>query len=84
MIMEVIHQLARTKTVLLISHRLANVTASDRIYMMKDGRVVQRGTHEELMRAGGAYRKLYQYQNELEQYSCPDTKTRTDRRAAAQ
>jgi hypothetical protein len=37
-----------------------------------------------LMRAGGAYRKLYQYQNELEQYSCLDTKTRTDRRAAAQ
>lgn len=84
MIMDVIHQLARTKTVLLISHRLANVTASDRIYMMKDGRVVQQGTHEELMRAGGDYRELYRYQNELEQFSCPVTKTRTDRRAAAQ
>ncbi len=69
LIMQVIHQLAKTKTVLLISHRLANVTASDRIYMMKDGRVVQSGTHVELMKAGGDYKELYQYQNELEQFS---------------
>lgn len=68
LIMQVIHQLAKTKTVLLISHRLANVTASDRIYMMKDGRVVQFGTHAELMKQGGDYKKLYQYQNELEQF----------------
>lgn len=68
MIMEVIHELARTKTVILISHRLANVVDSDRIYMMKDGSVIQSGTHEELMKQGGAYEELYRYQRELEQY----------------
>lgn len=66
--MQVIHELARTKTVLLISHRLANVVDSDRIYLLKDGCVFQSGTHEELMEQGGAYRELYVYQSELEQY----------------
>ena len=37
MIMEVIRRLAETKTIILISHRLANVVGSDRIYMLKDG-----------------------------------------------
>ena len=68
MIMQVIHELAKTKTVLLISHRLANVVNSDRIYMLKDGSVIQSGTHEELMERGGAYRELYQHQSELEQF----------------
>ena len=68
LIMQVIRTLARTKTVLLISHRLANVVESDRIYMMQAGGVVQSGTHEELMAEGGAYKKLYCYQSELEAY----------------
>lgn len=69
MIMEVIHRLAKTKTVILISHRLANVEGSDCIYMLKDGVVAQHGTHRELMAQGGPYRELYQYQRELELYS---------------
>ena len=69
MIMEVIHRLAETKTVILISHRLANVEGSDCIYMLKDGMVAQHGTHHELMAQGGPYRELYQYQRELEMYS---------------
>ena len=68
MIMEVIRELARTKTVLLISHRLANVEEADRIYMLEQGRVVQSGTHRELIEAGGAYEKLYNWQRELEDY----------------
>lgn len=68
MIMEVIHELAKSKTVILISHRLANVTDSDCIYMMKEGCVIQSGTHRELMEQGGAYEELYRYQRELEQY----------------
>lgn len=68
MIMEVIHHLARSKTVILISHRLANVVDSDCIYMLKDGRIIETGTHEELMEQGGAYSELYQYQSSLEQY----------------
>ena len=53
MIMEVIRELARTRTILLISHRLANVVESDRIYMLQNGQVVQSGTHRELMEKGG-------------------------------
>lgn len=68
MIMAVIHDLAKTKTIILISHRLANVVNSDRIYMMKDGAVAETGTHEMLMSRGGAYAKLYRSQMELEEY----------------
>ena len=68
MIMDVIHQLAQTKTILLISHRLSNVVKSDRIYMMKDGSVAENGTHDQLIRQNGEYAKLYRSQMELEQY----------------
>ena len=68
MIMDVIHTLAKTKTVILISHRLANVVGSDRIYMMKDGRIEEAGSHEKLMDYHGEYAKLYHSQMELEQY----------------
>ena len=68
MIMDVIHQLAETKTILLISHRLANVVKSDRIYMMKDGCVAESGAHDQLIQQNGEYAKLYRSQMELEQY----------------
>ena len=68
MIMDVIHKLAETKTIILISHRLANVVKSDRIYMMKEGCVTETGTHEELMEQNGDYANLYRSQMELEQY----------------
>lgn len=48
-IMEVIRELAQTKTVLFISHRLSNVMSADRIYMMEKGRITESGTHAELM-----------------------------------
>lgn len=68
MIMEVIRELAKTKTILLISHRLANVVESDCIYMLENGGVAQRGTHKELMTEEGPYSRLYRYQSELEAY----------------
>ena len=68
LIMDVIHELAKTKTVLLISHRLANVVKSDRIYFLKDREIKESGKHEELMRLNGAYRHLYESQMELEHY----------------
>lgn len=68
MIMQVIRELARNKTVLLISHRLANVAASDCIYMLKEGKIEQMGTHEELIRMGGSYRRLFESQQALENY----------------
>lgn len=68
LIMGVIHELAKTKTVLLISHRLANVVKSDQIYFLKDGEIVECGTHEALMAQNGAYRHLYDCQMALENY----------------
>jgi ABC-type transport system involved in cytochrome bd biosynthesis fused ATPase/permease subunit len=68
MIMDVIHELAKTKTVLLISHRLANVINSDRIYMLQNGEIIEQGTHEELINKCGAYSRLYDTQQKLENY----------------
>ncbi|MDO4273145.1 MAG: ABC transporter ATP-binding protein/permease [Eubacteriales bacterium] len=71
-IMKVIRELAVTKTVILISHRLANVKKADRIYVMKEGRICEEGTHEDLLRSGEYYASLYQAQNELERYRKED------------
>lgn len=68
LIMNVIHNLAKTKTVLLISHRLANVVKSDKIYFLKDGEIKESGKHDELMIRNGAYRHLYESQMALENY----------------
>ena len=80
LIMRVIHQLAKSRTVILISHRLANVVSSDRIYMLEEGRVIESGTHRELMTAGGSYRKLYRRQRALESYSRGQKNTAAGRR----
>lgn len=68
MIMNVIHEIAKKKTVLLISHRLANVVNSDQIYFLKDGEIKENGKHEELVKRNGAYKKLYDSQMKLENY----------------
>lgn len=67
-IMEATYQLAESKTVILISHRLANVTRADRIYVMEQGRIAESGSHEELLSRGGCYAKLFHTQQALEQY----------------
>ena len=67
-IMREIHALAKTKTVILISHRLANVTASDNIYVMEKGAVTESGTHDELLAKSGGYAKLWNAQQSLENY----------------
>ena len=68
MILDVIHELAHTKSVLMISHRLANITTSDKIYMLEHGRIVESGTHRELLGNSGPYAKLYSEQAALESY----------------
>lgn len=68
LIMNVIHELAKTKTVLLISHRLANVVKSDHIYFLQDGQIKEHGSHTELMNQNGAYKRLYETQMALENY----------------
>ncbi len=67
-IVGLIHQLAKIRTVILISHRLANAVDADRIYVFDGGSVVESGTHEELLAQSGAYRRLWDGQQVLEQY----------------
>ncbi len=67
-IMAQIHRLARTKTVILISHRLANVTDCDGIYVLEGGYVAESGTHRELLDRGGVYVRLWNAQQALENY----------------
>ena len=68
-IMKVIHDLANEKTVILISHRLANVVPSDNIYVLKEGKIVESGNHDELIKNNKFYAKLYNSQMKLENYS---------------
>ena len=68
-IMAEIHALAGRKTVILISHRLANVTVSDNIYVLDGGVLAGQGTHEALLRAGGVYARLWDAQQALENYA---------------
>lgn len=65
-IMAQIRSLKGNKSVILISHRLANLTGADRVYMMENGRVCEAGTHEELLDYGGGYARLWKKQQELE------------------
>ena len=67
-IMREIHKLAQTKTVILISHRLANVVKADNIYVLESGRIVEQGTHEALLSRHGVYEKLWNAQQRLENY----------------
>ena len=65
-IMAAIHSLADKKTVILISHRLANVVDSDCIYVLDKGCIVEQGKHADLLAAQGAYSRLYTAQKQLE------------------
>lgn len=67
-IMAEVYRLAKTKTIILISHRLANVTGSDNIYVMEDGNVAESGKHEALLAMNGIYTKLWNTQQSLENY----------------
>ena len=65
-IMQEIYTLAMTKTVILISHRLANVTRADQIYVLDRGNLVGHGTHRELLADNPHYAALWNAQQELE------------------
>lgn len=67
-VMHEVHELAKTKTVIVVSHRLANVVAADRIYVLADGKVQESATQEELLAQNGVYAGLWDAQRELEAY----------------
>ena len=67
-IMREIHVLAKSKTVILVSHRLANVVGADHIYVLDHGIVAESGSHEELLAHHGLYERLWSAQQTLEQF----------------
>ena len=67
-IMREIHELAKSKTVILVSHRLANVVGADHIYVLDLGIVAESGSHEELLAHHGLYERLWSAQQTLEQF----------------
>ena len=68
-IMKVIHELAKTKTIIMISHRLANTKNADNIYVLENGKVSESGVHEKLLEQDGVYGKLWAAQQKLECYT---------------
>ena len=68
-IMTQIYKLAVHKTVILISHRLANVAGADKIYVLDKGTIVEEGNHKMLLEQNGTYAKLWNAQQELENYT---------------
>jgi subfamily B ATP-binding cassette protein MsbA len=62
LVQQAIDRLMAQRTVLVIAHRLATVRDADEIVVLDAGRVAERGTHDELFRAGGLYRRLYDLQ----------------------
>ena len=68
-IIDAVAELARTKTVVMVSHRLAALRGCDKVYVFEAGCVVQTGTHEELAGQDGPYARLWARQAELEDFS---------------
>lgn len=65
-ILSEIRRMSAEKTVIMITHRLANAVNADRIYVFEKGRIAENGTHSELVSGGGVYAKLWEKQSALE------------------
>ncbi|MCR5141161.1 MAG: ABC transporter ATP-binding protein/permease [Ruminococcus sp.] len=65
-IIDMIYELAQTKTVIMISHRLANSVGAMKIFALEKGSLAECGTHEDLLADGGIYAKMWQTQQALE------------------
>lgn len=62
-VQQAIARLVKGKTVIMIAHRLKTVVDADRIFVLSDGKLIQEGTHDELMSEEGVYKSLYSFQN---------------------
>ena len=61
-VQEALHHLLAGRTSIVIAHRLSTILAADQILVVKDGRIVERGTHASLIAEGGTYRELFETQ----------------------
>ena len=66
LIQQALSALTKGKTILTIAHRLATIQSADQILVVEDGRIVQRGTHDELMAQGGLYRRFIEIREQAE------------------
>jgi thiol reductant ABC exporter CydC subunit len=64
-LLDAIHATTRNRSLLLITHRLIGMDRMDEILVLDAGRVAERGTHEELLRSGGMYRRMFEVQNRM-------------------
>ena len=71
-ILRSIEKIAESRTAIYISHRLRSIMRADNIYVFDAGRIVEEGTHEELMSRKGIYRSLFAEQEELENFRNSD------------
>lgn len=76
-IMDEIRSLAKRKTVILITHRLANAKDAANIFVMDQGSIAESGSHEELLLKNGIYARLWQAQSRLERYERGDKHAET-------
>ncbi|WP_420849579.1 hypothetical protein [Paenibacillus montanisoli] len=63
LVQQSIQEIGRDKTVIMVAHRLSTVLHADTIFVMKKGRIVESGSHNELLRANCYYKALYLEQN---------------------
>src|ERR1700676_3316688 len=69
LVLEALDRLMEGKTAIVLSHQLSTIRRANIIFVVKDGEIVERGTHEELVRAGGLYSELYKIQFNIEEGS---------------
>ncbi len=60
------HQNQKNRTTIIISHRITTLMKADRIIVLREGKIAESGSHEQLLKAGGAYRRIYELQSELD------------------
>ena len=77
MILDALDELMEGRTSFMIAHRLSTVRHADQILVIDDGRIVEHGTHEELLRSGGVYRQLYEAQTRERKRRTPAAATAT-------